>query len=200
MGFGPLRVINEDWIAAKSGFDTHGHKNMEIITYVLSGELAHQDSLGTGSTIRPGEIQMMSAGKGILHSERNPSPTESVHLLQIWIMPNQVNGQPGYQQKTFPPEEMRNRFRLVVSPDGAEGSLTMKQDARLLAARIDAGKEVAFEVGGNRKYWLQIAGGSFNFHGEKLEGGDALAIEKESGILKLSALQNAEALLFDLPL
>jgi len=199
MGFGPLRVINEDWVIPKAGFGTHGHKNMEIITYVLSGELTHKDSLGTGSTIRPGEIQLMSAGKGILHSERNNSSAEEVHLLQIWIMPNEMNGKPGYQQKTFPPEEMHNRFRLVVSPDGAEGSLVMKQDARLLAARIDAGETILSPLKEGRKYWLQIARGGLDFQGQKLESGDGLAIENEQSLLQVAARQDAEVLLFDLP-
>jgi hypothetical protein len=199
MGFGPLRVINEDWVAPESGFDTHGHKNMEIITYVLSGALTHKDSLGTGSTIRPGEIQMMSAGKGILHSEHNNAAGEDVHLLQIWIMPNQMNGQPGYQQKTFPPEEMHNRFRLVVSPDGEEESLVMKQKAKLFAAKVTAGETVSFPVTPDRKYWLQIARGALDFQERELEAGDGLAIEKEQSILSLTARRDAEVLLFDLP-
>jgi redox-sensitive bicupin YhaK (pirin superfamily) len=199
MGFGPLRVINEDWVAPSSGFGMHPHKNMEIITYVLSGELSHKDSIGTGAAIRPGEIQMMSAGKGILHSEQNSSATDDVHLLQIWIMPNQMNGTPGYQQKTFPPEEMHNRLRLVVSPDGAEGSLLMKQDAKLFAAKIDAGKDILAPLQPERKYWLQIARGGLDIQGQKLESGDGLAIENEQTILKIAANQDAEVLLFDLP-
>ncbi|MCE9507885.1 MAG: pirin family protein [Alphaproteobacteria bacterium] len=199
MGFGPLRVINEDWVAPESGFDTHGHKNMEIITYVLSGALTHKDSLGTGSTIRPGEIQMMSAGKGILHSEHNKSAAEDVHLLQIWIMPDQMNGQPEYQQKTFPAEDMHNRFRLVVSEDGAEGSLVMKQKAKLFAATITAGETISFPVAPERKYWLQIARGALDFQEQPLEAGDGLAIEKEHSILSLTARRDAEVLLFDLP-
>jgi redox-sensitive bicupin YhaK (pirin superfamily) len=199
MGFGPLRVINEDWVAPDSGFDTHGHKNMEIITYVLEGALSHKDSTGSGAAIRPGEVQMMSAGKGILHSEFNDSPADTVHLLQIWIMPDVMNTQPGYQQKPFPPEDMHNRFRLLVSKDGSDGSLIMKQDAQLLAAKIDAGKTLHFPVEDGRLYWLQAARGALDFQGQSFEAGDGLAIEKETGILSLTARTDAEVLLFDLP-
>lgn len=199
MGFGPLRVINEDWISADSGFGMHGHKNMEIITYVLSGELTHKDSLGTGSTIHPGEIQMMSAGKGILHSEFNHSPSDEVHLLQIWIMPDKNNTQPGYQQKTFAPEKMQNKLRVVVSPDGEEGSLMIKQNAKLLAAKLSAGNAVSYKTDENRKYWLQVARGIVHTGGNELEAGDAFAIEREAGTLEVTAGKDAEVLLFDLP-
>ena len=199
MGFGPLRVINEDWVAPDNGFDTHGHKNMEIITYVLEGALAHKDSTGTGESIKPGEVQMMSAGRGIMHSEFNGSDTDAVHLLQIWIMPDVMNTQPGYQQKPFAPEEMHNRFRLLVSKDGQDGSLVMKQDARLYAARMDAGMALQFPLARERKYWLQVARGTLDFQNQKLDVGDGLAVEKEQGVLDITAGTSAEVLLFDLP-
>ncbi len=200
MGFGPLRVINEDWVEPGTGFDTHGHKNMEIITYVLSGALSHKDSTGKeGVAITPGEVQMMTAGKGIMHSEFNGSDTDTVHLLQIWIMPDEVNTQPGYKQKPFAPEELHNRFRLLVSKDGREGSLVMKQDARLYASRLDAGTELKFPLVSDRKYWLQVARGEVDFKDQKLESGDGLAVEKEQGLLAITARTPAEVLLFDLP-
>lgn len=204
MGFGPLRVINEDWVAPGTGFDTHGHKNMEIITYVLSGRLAHKDSTGKeGVAITPGEIQVMSAGKGILHSEFNGSETEEVHLLQIWIMPDESNTRPGYQQKPFAADEMQNRLRLIVSKDGADGSLPMKQDAKLYAGRFDAGVTQKVPVDKNRKYWLQVARGAveaaLDFNGQSLEAGDGLAVAAEEGMLNITFRTPAEVLLFDLP-
>ncbi|MBI3441858.1 MAG: pirin family protein [Proteobacteria bacterium] len=200
MGFGHLRVINEDWIIPESGFGTHGHKNMEIVTYILAGELTHKDSLGTGSVIRPGEVQLMSAGKGILHSEVNASPLAEVHLLQIWIMPNEQNTRPKYQQKAFPPEQMQNRFRLIVSPNGENGSLMIKQDAKVLALRLAAGQTASVEMSARRKYWLQVAqGGVVRAQNQPLEAGDALAIDHEQGTLTLTAHQETEVLLFDLP-
>lgn len=199
MGFGPLRVINEDWVAPDTGFDTHGHKNMEIITYILEGALAHKDSTGTGASIMPGEVQVMSAGKGIMHSEFNASDKDTVHLLQIWIMPDEMNTSPGYQQKPFAPEEMRNRFRLLVSKDGQNGSLSMKQDAKLYATRMDAGTTLKFSIVRDRKYWLQVARGALDFQGQSFESGDGLAIEKEQGLLEIKTSTSAEVLLFDLP-
>jgi len=200
MGFGPLRVINEDWVEPGTGFDTHGHKNMEIITYVLEGALSHKDSTGKeGVAITPGEVQMMTAGKGIMHSEFNGSDTDTVHLLQIWIMPDEVNTQPGYKQKPFAPEELHNRFRLLASKDGQDGSLVMKQDARLYASRMDKGTELKFPMAPERKYWLQVARGTLEFQGQSLEAGDGLAVEKEQGLLAITARTPAEVLLFDLP-
>jgi redox-sensitive bicupin YhaK (pirin superfamily) len=199
MGFGPLRVINEDFVAGGAGFHTHGHANMEIITYVLSGALEHKDSLGSGDVIRPGDVQVMSAGKGILHSEFNPSPEEEVHLLQIWIMPKVTGTRPGYQQKTFSPESFKNRLNLLVSPDGADGSLTMLQDARLWAARLDAGKSVSVLRDSNRKYWLQAARGVLDVDGQELKAGDGLAISAESGPMNIAATVDAEVLVFELP-
>lgn len=198
MGFGPLRVINEDWVAPGAGFPTHPHDNMEIITYVLSGELAHKDSLGNGSAIRPGDIQVMSAGSGIRHSEFNNSDSDEVHLLQIWIMPNVSNTAPGYQQKSFDPAELKNDFRVVVSPDGENGSLLIRQDARLLTAKFDAdvAKTIAVEQG--RKYWLQVATGIVEVNGEEARNGDGVALQniKEITVVAKTA---AEVLLFDLP-
>ncbi|MBU6475665.1 MAG: pirin family protein [Alphaproteobacteria bacterium] len=203
MGFGPLRVINEDWVEPGTGFDTHGHKNMEIITYILDGALSHKDSTGGTDTIRPGEVQVMSAGSGIMHSEFNGSDTEPVHLLQIWIMPEAVNTAPGYRQKLFVSDEMKNRFRLLVSHDGADGSLPIKQDAKLFAARFDAGAAERVVLESKRKYWLQIARGSVvvshDGADEKLAAGDALAAGEEQGALDIKAVDDAEVLLFDLP-
>lgn len=199
MGFGPLRVINEDWVAPDTGFDTHGHKNMEIITYVLEGTLTHEDSSGGGGEIKPGEIQVMSAGKGILHSEYNYSETQPVHLLQIWIMPTQVNTKPGYRQKLFPTAEMHNRFRVLVSQDGQEGSLPILQDARMLAAKIESGQTVIFPLYRKRLYWLQVARGAIDFQGQTFDAGDGLALEGEQGLMEITARDDAEALLFDLP-
>jgi quercetin 2,3-dioxygenase len=199
MGFGPLRVINEDWVRPGAGFDTHGHANMEIITYVLSGALEHKDSLGSGSVIRPGDVQMMSAGKGILHSEYNPSDSEEVHLLQIWIMPRETGTRPTYQQTSFTPEDFRNRLRLVVSPDGAEGSLVIRQDAKLYVARLDAGKSLSLEMAPNKKYWLQLARGKITLNKQALEAGDAAGFDNEPGSVDATAADDAEFLFFELP-
>lgn len=199
MGFGPLRVINEDIVRAGTGFDMHGHANMEIITYILSGSLEHKDSLGNGGIIRPGDVQLMSAGKGILHSEFNPSDTEDVHLLQIWIMPRETGGKAGYQQTTFDPVQLQNNLRLVVSPEGEEGSLVIKQDARLYVARLDAAKSVSLEMKAGRRHWFQVARGTIDINGKVLEAGDALGLDNEPGNANIKALETAEVLVFDLP-
>lgn len=199
MGFGSLRVINEDFVKAGGGFPMHGHANMEIITYVLSGALEHKDSLGTGSVIKPLDVQMMSAGKGILHSEFNPSETDDTHLLQIWIMPSERGTRPAYQQTAFQPEELSNKLRLIVSPDGAAGSLKILQDARLYAARLEKGAVLALPLAEKRKYWLQTAKGSVEILGKTLETGDALALENEGGKADIKARAEAEILFFDLP-
>lgn len=199
MGFGPLRVINEDIVRAGTGFDMHGHANMEIITYILSGALEHKDSLGNGGVIRPGDVQLMSAGKGILHSEFNPSETEDVHLLQIWIMPRETGGKAGYQQTTFDPAELQNNLRLVVSPEGENGSLVIKQDARLYVSRLDAGRDVSLEMKAGRKYWFQVARGTVDINGKVLEAGDALGLDNEPGRAIIKAVENAEVVVFDLP-
>ena len=199
MGFGPLRVINEDFVKAEAGFPMHGHANMEIITYVLKGELEHKDSLGTGSKIRPGDVQMMSAGKGINHSEFNPSADNDVHLLQIWIMPSERGTEPRYQQAHFDDAQLQNQLRLVVSPDGADGSLQILQDARLWAARLDAAQQLSFAMQDNRKYWLQVAKGNMTVAGETLAAGDAITLENEASKADIKALDSAEILLFELP-
>jgi redox-sensitive bicupin YhaK (pirin superfamily) len=197
VAFGPLRVINEDRVAAGAGFGTHAHADMEIISYVLSGELAHKDSLGNGSTIRPGDVQRMSAGTGVRHSEFNPSPSAGVHFLQIWILPDAKGIAPGYAEKRFPAEEKRGRLRLIVSPDGADGSLTMHQDAKLYAGLFD-GTESASLDAGSRWIYLHVARGTINANGATLGAGDALRIT-ESGSLQLDAGRDAEVLVFDLP-
>lgn len=199
MGFGPLRVINEDIVRAGTGFDMHGHANMEIITYILSGALEHKDSLGNGGVIKPGDVQLMSAGKGILHSEFNPSEVEDVHLLQIWIMPREAGGRAGYQQTTFAPQDLQNNLRLVVSPDGEAGSLVIKQDAKLWVARLDDGKSVTLDMQPGRKYWFQAARGKMEIRGQMLEQGDALGLDNESGKADIKAFGAAEVVVFELP-
>lgn len=198
MGFGPLRVINEDEIIPGAGFGTHPHRNMEIITYVLKGSLFHQDSMGNGSIIKPGDIQIMSAGAGVAHSEYNASDAEKVHLLQIWIMPNVYNEAPNYQQKTFDEGDMHNKFRVVISPDGEDGSLLIKQNARMLAGKFEDGKTTVFETKRGRHYWLQMAQGIAEVNGEKMSSGDGLAIKDEDSII-VTAQTDTEILLFDLP-
>jgi redox-sensitive bicupin YhaK (pirin superfamily) len=197
MGFGSLRVINDDRVAPGAGFGTHSHNNMEIISYVLEGELAHKDSMGTGSVIRPGDVQLMSAGSGVSHSEFNNSQTQEVHFLQIWILPNQRNPEPGYQQTSFDLSELRNRFRVVVSPDGENGSLTIRQDARMLAGKFDEGGETTLALKPARKYWVHVAHGNAIVNGENTTAGDGLAIENETA-LSLKAVTASEVLLFEL--
>jgi redox-sensitive bicupin YhaK (pirin superfamily) len=197
MGFRSLRVINEDWVAPSSGFPTHPHRDMEIITYVLSGELEHKDSLGTGSVILPGDGQRMTAGRGIRHSEYNPSPTEKVHLLQIWIMPDKQGYEPGYEQKTFPESEKRGRLRLIASNDGGDGSVKINQDAKLFVTLLASGQEVKHALGAKRHAWLQIAKGEVELNGQKLQQGDGAAVSDEKE-LTIKASKEAEVLLFDL--
>lgn len=197
MGFGPLRVINDDRVIPGAGFGTHPHSNMEIISYVLSGELAHKDSMGNGSSIKPGEVQLMSAGTGVTHSEYNASGTENVHFLQIWIMPDEQNSTPGYQQKEFDPEEMQGKFRTVVSPDGVDGSLIVKQDARLLTGHFVEGDEFTFDTTPGRKYWLHLASGIATVNGDEAKSGDGFAIEGEKAIA-IASQADSEILLFDL--
>ena len=197
MAFGPLRVINEDFVRPGAGFPMHGHSNMEILTYVLSGALEHKDSLGTGSTIRPGDIQLMSAGKGILHSEFNPSPDEAVHLLQIWIMPDKNGHQPSYEQKSFPEEAKRGQLRLIASPDGADGSVTIHQDAKLYVTLLAPDQEVRHPLAKNRHAWLQVAKGAIELNGQKLGQGDGAAISNEPSV-NIKGSEDAEVLLFDL--
>ena len=196
-GFRSLRVINEDWIAPNSGFPTHPHRDMEIITYVLSGELEHKDSLGTGSVILPGDGQRMTAGRGIRHSEFNPSPTEKVHMLQIWIQPDKPGHEPGYEQKSFPESEKRGRLRLIASKDGADGSVKINQDAKLFVTLLAPGEEVKHSLGTKRHAWLQVAKGEVELNGQKLKQGDGAAVSEEKE-LTIKANKDAEVLLFDL--
>jgi redox-sensitive bicupin YhaK (pirin superfamily) len=197
MGFGPLRVINEDRVVPGGGFATHGHKDMEIVTYVLAGALEHKDSLGTGSVIRPGDVQRMTAGAGILHSEFNPSDRDGVHFLQIWILPDAKGLPPGYEQKAFTDAERRGRLRLIASRDGREGSVTVHQDVDLYAAILDDGDSVELALRPGRKAWVQMADGSMEVNGDVLEAGDGAAVE-DADVLAFSARSHAEVLVFDM--
>ncbi|MFM7384273.1 MAG: pirin family protein [Microcystaceae cyanobacterium] len=198
MNFSELRVINEDYIAPNQGFATHGHQDMEIVTYVLEGKLEHKDSIGNGSIIRPGDVQRMSAGKGILHSEFNPSVNTPVHLLQIWITPNQFGFEPSYEQKFFSPEEKRGRLKLVASPDGQQGSITIHQDAYIYASILAQGETVS-QVLPNRRVWLQMTKGSVSLNGQTLNTGDGAGISQEDSITIMGQARETEFLLFDLP-
>lgn len=198
MGFGPLRVINEDRIRAGAGFGTHHHANMEIISYVLQGELAHRDSLGTGSIIRPGDVQYMSAGSGIEHSEFNPSAIDPAHFLQIWIQPDRLNVTPRYGQQTFSAEARQGRLCLVMSPDGRDSSLAIRQNAYLYATLLAPDQQVRHALAAERCAWLQVASGSVELNGLLLNSGDGAAIEHENEVA-LRALATAEVLQFDLP-
>ena len=198
MGFGPLRVINEDWIHPTTGFGIHGHSNMEIVTYVLEGELAHQDSLGTGSVIRAGNVQRMSAGKGIQHSEHNSSQTDKAHLLQIWIQPSQFDLAPEYEEKYFSSEEKSGRLRLIVSPDGGSGSMRIHQDAKLYAGLFDGMQTASLSLAQNRMAYVQLVRGSLLVNGTHLSAGDALKLREEVEV-RLQGGQQAEVLVFDLP-
>jgi len=197
MGFRALRVINEDFVRASHGFPTHGHRDMEILTYVLAGELEHKDSLGTGSVIRPGEVQYMSAGSGVRHSEINPSRSERLHLLQIWILPSEPGAAPRYGQKDFSAALARGGLVLVASPDGAEGSLSIRQDVRLFAARVDDAKPIEHVLARGRHAWIQVARGSVEVNGQKLAAGDGLAVSAEPQLTFANA-RHAEFLVFDL--
>jgi redox-sensitive bicupin YhaK (pirin superfamily) len=197
MGFGPLRVINEDRVNPGTGFDTHGHKDMEIISYVLDGALEHKDSLGSGSVIHPGEVQLMTAGSGIRHSEYNPSKTDPVHFLQIWITPETEGLEPGYQQKHFAPEESEGRLRLVASRDGRSASLTIHRDVDFYMARLDGDQSLRHQLAPGRIAWLQVARGALRINGEALAAGDGVAIEDETSLV-LNHGEGAEVLLFDM--
>ncbi len=198
MGFGPLRVINEDRVSPGQGFGTHGHQDMEIISYVLEGALEHKDSIGTGSVIRPGDMQIMSAGTGIRHSEFNPSQTEPVHFLQIWVVPDRKGIAPRYDQKTFPAADKRGRLLLVGSPDGRDGSVVVHQDVKLFAAVLDAGQQVTYDLAKGRKAWLQVARGDVVMNGHDLKAGDGAAVEDEPRLTVAVRTHRAEILLFDL--
>jgi redox-sensitive bicupin YhaK (pirin superfamily) len=197
MHFRTLRVINEDRVAAAKGFPTHSHRDMEIITYILSGSLEHRDSMGNGSVIRPGDVQRMTAGTGVAHSEFNPSASEPVHLLQIWIMPNARNLAPGYEQKFFSEEERQNNLRLIASPEGSDGSVKINQDARVYASIVEPDTKLTHHLGENRSAWLQVARGSVSVNEVELHQGDGAAIQREDRLI-ISARDRAELLLFDL--
>jgi redox-sensitive bicupin YhaK (pirin superfamily) len=196
--FGPLRVINEDRVQAGAGFGTHSHRDMEIISYVLAGELAHKDSMGNGSVMRPGDVQRMSAGSGVRHSEFNPSASEPVHFLQIWIQPDKRNIEPSYEEKRFAPDEKRGRLRLIVSPDRAEGSLLIHQDAKVYAGLFNAAEHADLEVAHGRRVYVHVARGALTANGVMLAAGDALRIS-DTQRLSLSDAKDAEVLVFDLP-
>jgi len=197
VNFGPLRVINEDIVQPGTGFGTHGHRDMEILTYVLSGTLRHQDSTGSSGDIRYGEVQLMSAGTGVRHSEINPSPGEAVHLLQIWIIPDQQDLAPGYQQTEFAPVAKQARWCLLASPDAAQGSLLIHQDARVFAARLNGAEKLAYPITAGRKIYLHVARGNLQANGNTLSAGDALKYEDEVKV-ELSGAKDAEVLLFDM--
>jgi len=198
MGWGALRVINEDRVAPGTGFGRHGHRDMEIVTYILSGTLEHKDSLGHGGLIKRGEVQRMSAGKGILHSESNPSADEETHLLQIWIEPAQRGTPASYEQQALPLDELRGRWRLVASPDGADGSTTIGQDARLWASLLAPGERIGYPLQGGRLAYVHVIYGQLEINGKNLKVGDGAKIADETN-LDFLASEEAEFLLFDLP-
>ncbi len=196
-GFGALRVINEDRVTPGAGFETHGHKDMEIISYVLEGALEHKDSIGTGSVIRPGEVQRMTAGRGIRHSEFNHSKTKPVHFLQIWITPEREGLEPGYEQKAFPKTDRLGKLFLLGSRDGRESSVTIHQDVDLYGALLEPKGTVTFDIREARKVWLQVARGTLEANGQTLRAGDGLGLS-EDGALSVTAADETEFLLFDL--
>lgn len=197
IGFGALRVINEDEVAPGAGFDTHGHQNMEIISYVLEGALEHKDSIGTGSVIRPGELQRMTAGSGIRHSEYNHSQTDRVRFLQIWIVPEEDGLTPGYEQKAFPEAKRTDQLRLLGSRDGRDGSVTIHQDVDLYGSLLSEDRQVTFDIRPGRKVWVQLIKGQLAINGDQLRRGDGLGILEE-GPVTITSLEDAEFLLFDL--
>jgi redox-sensitive bicupin YhaK (pirin superfamily) len=196
MGFRSLRVINEDWVAPGGGFPTHPHRDMEIITYILSGQLAHKDSMGNGRTITPGEFQYMSAGTGVLHSEQNPSGTEAVHLLQIWIQPDAKGVTPGYAEKSMK-DAAPGKLHLITSKTGRDNSIAIHQDSDLYLAKLDANQSVSHTLASGRHAWLHVAEGEVTVNGHTLQGGDALAVSNESA-LELRGAKPSQVLLFDL--
>ncbi len=201
MGFRSLRVINEDWIAPGRGFGMHSHRDMEIISYVVEGGLQHKDSLGNTAIIRPGEVQRMTAGTGVTHSEYNPSETDAVHLLQIWLLPDRTGLPPSYEQKEYPLADRQGHWRLIASPNGQDGSVTINQDVRLYATVLPSGDSVTYELAANRHAWVQVVRGKISLNGESLDVGDAAAIsglaEGENGVA-IAAHADTELLLFDL--
>ncbi|MDB5985926.1 MAG: pirin family protein [Nevskia sp.] len=196
--FGPLRVINEDRVVPGAGFGTHAHRDMEIISYVLSGELAHKDSIGNGSVIRPGDVQRMTAGKGIRHSEFNPSQREPVHFLQIWIQPSQLNLEPSYEEQRFAIEDKRGQLRLIASPDRAAGSVLIHQDVRIYAGLFDDAERATLAVAGGRRIYVHVARGEINVNDIALASGDAVMFT-DANSLSLQGGRDAEVLVFDLP-
>lgn len=197
MGFRALRVINEDRVSPTAGFGTHGHRDMEIITYVLEGALEHKDNIGNGSVIQPGEVQRMSAGTGILHSEFNHSETEAVHLLQIWLLPDQQGLSPSYEQRNFSPAKTPGKLHLVAAKDGREGAVTVHQDVDLYAAVLKAGDRISHPLKPQRHAWIQVARGAITLNGLSLDTSDGAAISNETEVV-IEATQDAEFLLFDL--
>ena len=197
MAFRSLRVINEDRVQSGHGFPTHSHRDMEIITYILEGALEHKDSMGNGSAIRPGDVQRMSAGTGVAHSEKNGSPSEPVHLLQIWIVPEREGLPPSYEQIHFGPEALQGELRLIGSTDGSGGSVTIHQDVRLYATKLEAGKSVTHQLAPGRHAWAQVARGGLKLNDKNLKHGDAASVSNETR-LTLMATEPAEVLLFDL--
>lgn len=199
MGFGPLRVINEDRVKPGAGFDTHGHRDMEILSYVIDGELAHKDSTGTGSVIRRGDIQRMSAGQGILHSEFNNSQQAPVHFLQIWIIPDQAGLAPGYEQKRLDLQRARNQLTPIASPQGGDHAVRIHQDATLYLGELDGGNTLSYPIAPGRGLWLQVVQGALSVNGHRVRDGDGVKATDESGI-RVDAETDVEFLLFDLPL
>ena len=197
MGFGPLRVINEDRVAPGKGFPTHSHRDMEILTYVLDGALEHRDSMGNGSVMKSGDVQRMTAGTGVGHSEFNASKTEPVHFLQIWVLPESRNLEPGYEQKNFPKSELKGKLRVVASREGAAGQVLVHQDVKLLAGTFGAGEAEKYPLAPGRHAWLHVARGNLLVNGQELAAGDALQVSEEAA-LELSGVSDAEVLLFDL--
>lgn len=198
MGFGHLRVINQDRVEPGRGFGTHGHRDMEIVSYVLSGVLEHKDSMGHGSQMRPGEVQIMSAGTGVTHSEFNASNSEPLQFLQMWIQPSSRGTEPRYEQRAFEATERRGRLRLVVAPDGAEGAVRIGQDARMFAGLLDDRERIEHEIGDGRAAWIHLARGRVILNGEQLEAGDGAAIRDETKIV-LEGIEDAEVVLWDVP-
>jgi redox-sensitive bicupin YhaK (pirin superfamily) len=199
MGFRDLRVINEDRVQPGAGFDTHGHRDMEIISYVIEGALEHKDSIGTGSVIRPGDVQVMSAGTGIRHSEFNHSKTEPVHFLQIWVLPDREGLKPRYDQKAFPPSDKRGRLRLVGSPDGRNGSIVIHQDVEIHDAQLAHGEAVTRDLKTGRRSWVQVVRGAVEVNGKAAKTGDGVALQGEAKLSITSQADDSEILVFDLP-
>ena len=197
MGFRSLRVINEDRVAPGNGFGKHGHRDMEILSYVLDGELSHADSMGTGSVIRPGELQRMTAGTGVTHSEKNASNEAPVHFLQIWLVPDRPGYAPGYEQKAFPAAERGGKLRLVASRDGRDGSVTVHQDVSLFAGTFGRGEQATYALASGRHAWVHVARGAIELSGTRLDAGDAAAVD-EPAELAISGVDGGEVLLFDL--